>query len=557
MKRLIILCLLTISSLQGKSDLKSHLKSGKEYGNNRLESTSKLSHQIHGNDFLSTEEKRSEFDAEEAKKSIDRGVVPETEETKFLNDENLLKNEQNTHFDQDEYLFKRSEEISKEHENAITTVRREEETDVVFKQCRRSGDPFTLSFEKSLSLDVTKKKISVKERTCKWHHKDKKYYWKSDAEEAKKKKVKKFKKDPTIKSFSVKIKDGGVISDYNLHSKWQHHNNTTECSKYKEVIVEKEEIVEENERWSASNPSAEDLSRTTQCTLVDRQCLDSSPKNINGQEVVRDCWKESLSFFCQYNLDPCPFLNNNHCQEMSRKCLQNTPFGCSLWEIDFKCFNKTIHTAHLSDDSEIVGMAEDDWETDYPENQSFNDVYLKLQIFDEIQKELDSSNTNNATHFEIFKGKKMKCSESVKDDLMYDCCYKFDGFAEKLKIAHCNADEMALSEMRSKGLCHYVGKKDGEFLGLWKSREERVFCCFPTKLSRIFQEQGREQLGISWGDAKEPNCRGLTSDEISKIDFVKLDLSELFEDVEKKMKGSDKKVQNFADKLAEKLKNLE
>ena len=53
------------------------------------------------------------------------------------------------------------------------------------------------------------------------------------------------------------------------------------------------------------------------------------------------------------------------------------------------------------------------------------------------------------------------------------------------------------------------------------------YCAFNSQIGRIIQEQGRQQLGISWGnDPKNPECRGLTLDEFGKIDFDKIDLSE-------------------------------
>ena len=43
-------------------------------------------------------------------------------------------------------------------------------------------------------------------------------------------------------------------------------------------------------------------------------------------------------------------------------------------------------------------------------------------------------------------------------------------------------------------------------------------------------------MGISWGDPESPECRGLTADELSRIDMSKMDLSELYEDVQKNFK---------------------
>jgi conjugal transfer mating pair stabilization protein TraN len=56
------------------------------------------------------------------------------------------------------------------------------------------------------------------------------------------------------------------------------------------------------------------------------------------------------------------------------------------------------------------------------------------------------------------------------------------------------------------------------------------FCCFPTKMARILHEQGREQLGISWGATEEPSCRGFSLSELQKIDFTQIDLSDVVED---------------------------
>jgi conjugal transfer mating pair stabilization protein TraN len=59
----------------------------------------------------------------------------------------------------------------------------------------------------------------------------------------------------------------------------------------------------------------------------------------------------------------------------------------------------------------------------------------------------------------------------------------------------------------------------------------QVFCCFPTKIARILHEQGRAQLGISWGDASSPECRGFSLSELQQVDFTKIDLSDAIEDL--------------------------
>ena len=92
-------------------------------------------------------------------------------------------------------------------------------------------------------------------------------------------------------------------------------------------------------------------------------------------------------------------------------------------------------------------------------------------------------------------------------------------------------------------------------LAHWKSRDEHVFCCFGTKLARILQENARGQLGLNWDSPKHANCRGLMIDEISHLDFSKMDFSELYSDYEKKLPGNfQSKLELLENRLKEKLR---
>lgn len=61
--------------------------------------------------------------------------------------------------------------------------------------------------------------------------------------------------------------------------------------------------------------------------------------------------------------------------------------------------------------------------------------------------------------------------------------------------------------------------------------KEYIYCCFPTKLARAIQQGGRTQLGLGWGNAETPDCRGFTPSELQRINFSTLDLSEIFEEI--------------------------
>jgi conjugal transfer mating pair stabilization protein TraN len=92
----------------------------------------------------------------------------------------------------------------------------------------------------------------------------------------------------------------------------------------------------------------------------------------------------------------------------------------------------------------------------------------------------------------------------------------------------CSAEEKLLDEKDRKGLCHYVGTYcSDKVLGVCTSKR-KSYCCFESKLSRILQEQGRAQIGKSWGKAKNPDCKGFLIEEFQKLDLSKMDFTEVY-----------------------------
>lgn len=95
----------------------------------------------------------------------------------------------------------------------------------------------------------------------------------------------------------------------------------------------------------------------------------------------------------------------------------------------------------------------------------------------------------------------------------------------------CDQEEGVLAMQRGQGLCTYVGTYcTQKFLGSCLSRKSS-YCCYNSKLARMIQEQGRAQLGKSFGSAESPKCGGLTEAEFKQIDFSKIDLSEFIADI--------------------------
>ena len=102
-----------------------------------------------------------------------------------------------------------------------------------------------------------------------------------------------------------------------------------------------------------------------------------------------------------------------------------------------------------------------------------------------------------------------------------DCCTD-SGFLDGL--IHCPLDMQALQRAKHEGRVVSLGSYQRHRGG----SRHYVYCIFPNKLAGIVQIQGRgAQLGISFGHAKAPNCRGLTPEELAHINFKHLDLRAL------------------------------
>lgn len=90
----------------------------------------------------------------------------------------------------------------------------------------------------------------------------------------------------------------------------------------------------------------------------------------------------------------------------------------------------------------------------------------------------------------------------------------------------CSEGEQELMVRRALKSTHEIGEYcSRRILGHCVSRRTS-FCTFNSPLSRIMNEQAREQLNISWGTPREPNCQGITVRQFQQLDMEEVDLSE-------------------------------
>lgn len=96
-------------------------------------------------------------------------------------------------------------------------------------------------------------------------------------------------------------------------------------------------------------------------------------------------------------------------------------------------------------------------------------------------------------------------------------------------MAACNQAEQSLALKKGQRLCTFVGSyRQGRIF----RRSYEGYCCYNSRLARIVQEQGRQQLGRGYGSPQNPDCTGLTPEELEQIDFAQIDLSEFIAEVQ-------------------------
>jgi len=292
------------------------------------------------------------------------------------------------------------------------------------------------------------------------------------------------------------------------------------------------------EEWRSECHGLEARREKGQCKKISQTCLDDKPHIISGEPITKPCWKYQVTYSCQYPVKiSCEAFLKQGCLHIDSKCVNNVADKCYVWEQTLECpriIEKDIKKTSKS--LPVFGLDGKATPKEDSPNNELASAMAQLAIFEELGKSIGVQSSGRSNVLPIFTGMGSECGYY---SLGYKNCCKVKGWGTDLKITDCSTDEKLLALKREKGLCTQVGQyRKKKLLGL-SNKKYKTYCCFPSKLTRIVQEQGRAQLAIGWGAADKPDCRGLTPEELSRIDFNRLNLQEVFNDIVQKVKPQD------------------
>ena len=252
-------------------------------------------------------------------------------------------------------------------------------------------------------------------------------------------------------------------------------------------------------------------------------------------QIHQDCWEYSYHYLINESSDnECKkYEDNPNCTAAERECLLQENGSCIRHRVKYQC-QKTVKT-----DGYVCGdkfFCSDGSCSDIENNvnSDFGHAVSQLATLAQAGKDIGL----NANNLRAFSGRPMYCRRSGFG--FSDCC-KDSGWGHKLGLAKCSSEENALGQAKEKKLVVYVGTFCSKKILKKCVRRKSSYCVFDNKLARIIQYQGRSgQLGIGFGGASSPDCRGMSVDELQKIDFNRMDYSDFYDELNERTNMPDK-----------------
>ncbi|EDG2523818.1 type-F conjugative transfer system mating-pair stabilization protein TraN [Salmonella enterica] len=304
--------------------------------------------------------------------------------------------------------------------------------------------------------------------------------------------------------------------------------------------------------WSESCPFSK-----SEGAMTGSQCVEPGGTRtvvVEGKtySIHQDCWKWQDTYLTQTETEgTCgEYMKDSACTVTRSQCADTVDGFCVSQQVTYSCERKKTGSGQIcggeffcTDGSCAQGQT--------GTSNMFGQAVSALAAVAAAGEDVAELNGENVR---AFTGEAKSCKKMAAG---FNNCCKDSGWGQDVGLSSCSSDEKALGKAKEKKLTVYVGEYcSKKVLGVCLEKK-RGYCQFDSKLARIVQEQGRrDQLGVGFGSGKSPDCRGITVDELQRLDFGVMNFSDFYSDLDA---GSDipedqallKKAQDI---IAEKMK---
>lgn len=280
--------------------------------------------------------------------------------------------------------------------------------------------------------------------------------------------------------------------------------------------------------WSESCPFSK-----SEGAMTGSQCVEPGGTRtvvVEGKtySIHQDCWKWQDTYLTQTETEgTCgEYIKDSACTVTGSQCADTVDGFCVSQLVTYSCERKKEGNGQIcggeffcKDGSCAQGQT--------GTSNMFGQAVSALAAVAAAGEDVAELNGENVR---AFTGEGKSCKKFAAG---FNNCCKDSGWGQDVGLSSCSSDEKALGKAKEKKLTIYVGEYcSKKVLGVCLEKK-RGYCQFDSKLARIVQEQGRrDQLGVGFGSGKSPDCRGITVDELQRLDFGVMNFSDFYSDLD-------------------------
>ncbi|AGR61848.1 TPA: type-F conjugative transfer system mating-pair stabilization protein TraN [Salmonella bongori] len=280
--------------------------------------------------------------------------------------------------------------------------------------------------------------------------------------------------------------------------------------------------------WSESCPFSK-----SEGAMTGSQCVEPGGTRtvvVEGKtySIHQDCWKWQDTYLTQTETEgTCgEYMKDSACTVTRSQCADSVDGFCVSQQVTYSCERKKTGNGQIcggeffcTDGSCAQGQT--------GTSNMFGQAVSALAAVAAAGEDVAELNGENVR---AFTGEAKFCKKMAAG---FNNCCKDSGWGQDVGLSSCSSDEKALGKAKEKKLTVYVGEYcNKKVLGVCLEKK-RGYCQFDSKLARIVQEQGRrDQLGVGFGSGKSPDCRGITVDELQRLDFGVMNFSDFYSDLD-------------------------